>query len=159
MKTKKTVLIAEDDANDIFFLRQAFVKAEVSCDLNHVLNGKEAVAYLRGVGPYADRSQHAIPDLLITDFKMPVMGGLELLSWLRHKSEFLWLPAVVLTSSGLKQHHSEALALGARAYYVKPACFCDLISLVRELNEKFLLLGHSKPNATHARGGQLGIEP
>ena len=103
-------------------------------------------------------SQHAIPDLLITDFKMPVMGGLELLSWLRHESEFSWLPAVVLTSSGLERDRAEALALGARAYYVKPACFGDLIGLVRELNEEFLL-GLSKPNATHARGGQLGIEP
>ena len=158
MKTKKTVLIAEDDANDMSLLRQAFVNAEVSCDLKHVLNGKEAVAYLRGARPCAAQSQHAIPDLLITDFKMPVMGGLELLSWLRHKSEFLWLPAVVLTSSEMEHDRAEALALGARAYYVKPACFGDLISLVQELNEEFLL-GLSKPNATHARGGQLGIEP
>ena len=101
MKTQMTVLVAEDDANDVFLLRRAFECAELHLNLAHVPNGREAVDYLAGVRPYSDRLRYPVPELLVTDLNMPLMGGLELLSWLRAQLQLNWLPAVVLSSSRL----------------------------------------------------------
>jgi CheY-like chemotaxis protein len=147
MKTQVTVLVAEDDANDVFLLRRAFVNAELSCNLMHVPNGREAADYLRGLPPYSDRSRNPLPQLLVTDLNMPLMNGMELLFWLRGRTELNRLPTVVLSSSGLERDRTKALALGARAYHVKPVEFSGLVALVRELNKQFLT-GLRGPSAT-----------
>lgn len=134
MKTRRTVLVAEDDANDVFLLRLAFQTTEFQLNLAHVPNGREAVDYLNGVCLYSDRIRHPLPELLVTDLNMPLMNGLELLSWLRSQMDLSWLPAVVLSSSGLEDDRAKALELGARAYYVKPARFSELVGLAREMN-------------------------
>lgn len=138
MKLQETVLIAEDDANDYCFLRRAFEVAELSCTLMHVQNGREAADYLSGLPPYFDRFRNPLPQLLVTDLNMPLMNGMELLFWLRGRTELNPLPAVVLSSSGLESDRTEALALGARAYHVKPTGFGELVDLVRGLNKQFL---------------------
>jgi CheY-like chemotaxis protein len=138
MKAQRTVLVAEDDANDVFLLRRAFECAEVHLNVAHVANGREAADYLAGVGPYSDRMRYPVPELLVTDLNMPLMGGLELLSWLRGQPQLNWLPAAVLSSSGLEADRATSLDLGARAYHVKPVDFSVLVALVRELGRQFL---------------------
>ena len=138
MKTQLTVLVAEDDANDVFLLRRAFMSAELNLNLAHVPNGREAVDYLRGVRPYCDRAVYPLPELLLTDLNMPLMNGLELLSWLRNQLQLSWLPAVVLSSSGLGTDRAKALQLGASAYYTKPPRFSELVGVAREIHHGFL---------------------
>src|SRR6185437_16196516 len=128
MKMQRTVLIAEDDANDLYLLRRAFECAELHLNLAHASNGREAVAYLAGARPYSDRLRYPVPELLVTDLNMPLMSGLELLSWLRGQLQLSWLPAVVLSSSGLEADRVTSLELGARAYHVKPANFSGLVA-------------------------------
>ena len=78
------VLVADDSEDDKYFLRRALkdaaVPLRVTAELEH---GGQIIDYLSGLGQYADRARFPIPDVLITDLKMPIMSGWEVLEWLQ----------------------------------------------------------------------------
>jgi len=132
------VLVAEDDANDVFFLRRAFQKAEIGCKIVDLPNGQMVVDYLSGNSPFDNRSQYPLPQLLLLDLKMPLMSGFEVLEWLRSHPEVGEFPVLVLSSSAHQEDVAKAQALGARDYHVKPSDQQQLVQLVRELQAKWL---------------------
>jgi two-component system response regulator len=132
------VLVADDDENDTFLLRHAFEVARVSCRLEVVRNGQQAVEYLKGEGPYGDRSAHPWPALMLLDLKMPVMGGFEVLSWWQQHQQKGRLPIVVMSSSNHEADIERAMGLGAAAYQVKPGSFDYLLEVARALGERWL---------------------
>lgn len=138
MDNLPVILLADDDLNDIFFLRRAFQKAQVVCQIIDVANGQEAVRYLEGHPPYNNRSECPLPHLLLLDLKMPLMNGFDVLSWLETRQEFAELPVLVLSSSAHDADVSKAHELGARGYHVKPGDLSQLIGLAKELGSKWL---------------------
>src|ERR1051326_7585132 len=138
MKTVKSVLVAEDDENDVFLLRRALLKAKLVCNVMHVPNGQEATEYLSGFPPYTRRCEHPFPSLLVTDLSMPLMDGFELLRWLQGQAHLSALPAIVLSASALEEDRSNALGLCALDYYVKPLVFDGLVEVVKQWS-RFLL--------------------
>jgi CheY-like chemotaxis protein len=134
------VLMAEDDDNEAFFLQRAFTHEKVSNPLRRVRDGVEAVEYLRGEGPYADREKHPLPDLLLLDLKMPRKNGFEVLEWVRQQPGLKRLPIVVLTSSMQDLDINRAYELGANTYLVKPANYEALVELVRTLIQYWLVM-------------------
>lgn len=129
------ILIAEDDDNDVCLIKRAFQKAQFENPLNVVRDGEEAVAYLQGIGVYADRQNNPPPALVLLDLKMPRKNGFEVLEWIREQPEFNHLPVVVLTSSQESSDISRAYALGANSYLVKPANFGSLVDMMNRLRE------------------------
>src|ERR1051325_2051771 len=107
---ESAVLIADDDSNDIFFLRRAFQKAGLNHPVLDVPDGERAIHYLSGQENYADRSRFPFPSLLILDLKMPKISGFEVLKWLNEQKEFPDLKVVVLSSSGLQSDIQKAKA-------------------------------------------------
>ena len=87
-----TVLLVEDDPNDVFLVERAVRKAGVRATLQVVGDGDKAVAYLGGQGPYTDRERHPLPVLVLLDLKLPRRSGLEVLTWLRQQPGLKRLP-------------------------------------------------------------------
>lgn len=142
MKDQKChILIADDDANDIFLLNVAFTKAGFGHSICSVPDGKDLMRYLTGEVPYSDRGEFPIPDLLLLDLKMPFMNGFDVLEWLRTRPDLNRVPAVVLSSSCLNADVTKAQELGAADYRVKPNDLEALISLARELDARWLHRG------------------
>jgi len=138
MDSAPVILVAEDDPNDVFFLRRAFQKAQIKCQIFDVSNGQDAILYLQGVAPYSNRAAYPLPQLLLLDLKMPLMNGFDVLEWLRDRTELAQLPAVVLSSSGHDEDVSRARQLGARDYLVKPSDLSHLADLAREIAAQWL---------------------
>jgi CheY-like chemotaxis protein len=134
MNARPTVLYAEDDANDAFFMEIAFEDLKRAESLRIVTNGKKAIEYLTGAGEFADRVKYPAPTLLLLDVKMPAMSGLEVLAWVRARPEFRTLPVVVFSSSTQDADIEFCRAHGANAYLVKPSNADNLAALVLKID-------------------------
>jgi CheY-like chemotaxis protein len=125
-----SVLWVEDDADDVFLIGRAIRKAGL-CQPTLVRDGGEAVAYLSGSGPYADRSVYPLPKLILLDLKLPKMSGFEVLSWIRERSQVRRLPVVMFTSSNEACDIDRAYGLGANAYLTKSVDHQHLVEALR----------------------------
>ena len=124
------VLYAEDSVDDAYFMQRAFAKANFPKSLVVVADGLEATRYLGGNGAYANRSEHPMPGLILLDIKMPNVGGLAVLEWIRRHEEWNDTPVLMLTSSTQQRDAEFAYKNGADGYLVKPAtadAFRDLV--------------------------------
>jgi len=140
-----TVLLVEDNPDDVLLTRRAFAKVHSPAPLEVVVDGEEAIDYLRGAGTYADRERFPLPLLILLDLKLPRRSGFEVLEWLRGQPGLRRLPVVVLTSSGQSPDVNRAFDLGANSYLVKPVRLDDLVNLIKTLNLYWLLL-NEKPD-------------
>jgi len=138
--SRTTILLAEDDENDVMLIKRAFSKSHVVNPIACVKNGEEAVAYLSGEGEYADRLRHPLPFMLLLDLKLPRLSGHEVLSWLRAQQGLKRLPVVVLTSSREPSDINRAYELGANSYLVKPVVFEEFSTLLKQLQVYWLML-------------------
>jgi len=138
MSGHTTILVADDDPNDVFFLRRAFQKTGLEHPVVHVTDGQEAIDYLRGEADYSDRSRFPLPALLLLDLKMPKVDGFDVLSWLKNRPDLADLPVVVLSSSSREDDIQRARELGADDYRVKPADFDDLLTLAQDVAIRWL---------------------
>jgi CheY-like chemotaxis protein len=137
MSNPKIILVADDDENDVFFLRRAFAKSGLLHTIIHVSDGQKAVQYLLGEGIYADRKSNPFPDLLLLDLKMPGIDGFDVLATLRSLPQ-LDLPVVVFSTSSLLVDVQMAKKLGALDYMAKPADHDEMIKVALTLHERWL---------------------
>ncbi len=149
--TLPTLLLVEDDANDVMLFRRAKDKSNLANPLQVVEDGEAAVAYLSGQGQYADRNRYPLPALMLLDLKLPRKSGLEVLAWLREQPGLLRLPVVVLTSSKESVDVGQAYDLGANSYLVKPVAFDKLLEMVKALGLYWLIL-NEKPDIHLSNG-------
>lgn len=120
---RPVILIVEDDAEDRYLLQNAFEQIGVTDTVQTVGDGQEAVEYLSGKGPFADRHKFRFPTLLLLDLKMPRMNGLEFLSYVKHNPSLRVIPTIVFTSSDHREDIRNAYQLGANSYIVKGKTF------------------------------------
>jgi CheY-like chemotaxis protein len=119
-----TVLLVEDDLNDIFLVKRAFKLARIRNPLQVVTDGLEAMNYLSGNDKYADRKTYPLPKLIVMDIKMPRKTGFEVLEWVKGNGRPLRrIPIIIVSSSDNPADINRAYELGANAYMVKPVDF------------------------------------
>ena len=120
MSELQNILVVEDEEADRFFIQRAFDLVSASCSLYTVANGQEAIDYIAGFESYADRAAHPFPDVVITDWRMPIAGGVELLEWMREHPYFMVMPVIVLSASDEREDVKNAYCAGITAYLIKP---------------------------------------
>ena len=129
-----TVLLVEDNLNDIFLVQRAFKRARISNPLQVVTDGEKAIDYLQGRGEYHDRNLHPLPKLIVMDIKMPGKSGFEILEWLKSREQPLHkIPIVIVSSSDDPDDINRAYDLGANAYMVKPMNFREVEHLFQSI--------------------------
>ncbi len=133
MSTKNhTILLVEDDATTQFLIRDALDSANLAVSVQAVDDGVEAIHYLTGQAPYADRQYYPLPTMILTDINMPHVSGLELLAWVKQQVKLTHIP-VVLMSNDDRYQANQATKLGANAYFVKMSSLDKLIAMVAAL--------------------------
>jgi CheY-like chemotaxis protein len=134
------ILLVEDSEDDILLIQRAFRQANIVNPLQVVRDGAEAIAYLRGHGPYSNRAEYPLPELLLLDLKMPGIDGFDVLRWLREQQGFGSVRIVVLSSSERIRDVNLAYQLGANSFLVKPVDFKDLVELTQAIHGYWLWL-------------------
>ena len=144
----KTILLVDDDKDDIFFMKRAFEEAALLNPVKILQDGQEAIDYLSGAGKFADRIQYPLPFLVLLDLKMPRVMGLEVLKWLREQPRFKTLIVIVLTSSKMHADIQTAYRLGANSYLVKPASSDKLTAMIAGIKRYWLDLNEAWPESS-----------
>lgn len=154
--TDFTILLVEDDPNDILLIQRAFAKASLVNPVRVVRDGEEALRYLDGRGLYGDRSRYPLPSLILLDLKLPRKSGIEILEWVRQQSPLRHTPVIVLTSSKEMADINRAYALGANSYLVKPVDFDGLLEMVKAIGMYWMILNKGpelSPDGAKTRSG------
>jgi CheY-like chemotaxis protein len=134
----QTILLVEDDRNDVFFLQYAFEEARIRNPLKVVEDGQKAIEYLAGAGIYADREKYPFPCLTLLDLKLPARMGMDVLRWIREHPVLHSMLVVVLTSSADIRDVDEAYRLGARSFLVKPLSVDKRLEMAKAIKRYWL---------------------
>lgn len=136
------ILIVEDEEPLTLLLRYNLEAEGYAVD--SVARGDEAETRLR----------ESLPDLVLLDWMLPGLSGIELCRRLRTRTETQRLPVIMLTARGEETERVRGLATGADDYVVKPFSVPELLARVRAL------LRRAKPEhvATLLRAGDIALD-
>jgi CheY-like chemotaxis protein len=144
MNENQTILFADDNEDDLMLMRFAYRKAGINPTLHEVHDGREAVAYLKGEGIYADRAKFALPSVMLLDLEMPKLNGFEVLEWVRTQPHIRRISILILTSSMRIEDVERAFDLGANSFLVKPGTLNELTAMFQCLHD-WLQISHFPP--------------
>jgi CheY-like chemotaxis protein len=117
------ILLAEDNAADVYLIREALREHGVICELRVAPDGQEVLEALTGVSPNVGELK-----LIILDLNLPRHDGIEILERLRDTG-LGHIPVVVLTSSDSQRDRDLAIQLGAVRFLRKPSGLEQFLSL------------------------------
>ena len=131
-----TVLIADDDSDDILFTQKAFQDLGFRAYLQTVKNGEELLIYLDKY--ISDNDPHLIiPDLILLDLNMPVKNGWETLEKIRSLKRLRDISVVIWTANESDKDRLRSIEMGADYYITKPRGYTDLLSCISFLLKIF----------------------
>jgi two-component system, chemotaxis family, response regulator Rcp1 len=128
MADKIKILLVEDNPADADLTRENLESSKIPHELYHVVDGEEAMAFLRSEGAYADAP---CPDLILLDLNLPKKDGREVLTELKADPNLRRIPVVVLTSSEAEEDVLRSYELQASAYITKPVDLAGLGKIVK----------------------------
>jgi len=131
------ILLVEDDPGDTLITKEALERSRVTNNLTCVVNGEEALAYLRRDGEYADAVR---PDLVLLDLNLPRRDGREVLAEVKGDESLRRIPVVVLTTSQAEEDILRSYDLHANAYVTKPVDFERFVDVVRSIDEFYFTI-------------------
>lgn len=150
--TSRSIILADDNDDDAFLTRRAMESAGVTHSIQHCRNGQDVIEYLEGLLADGEKTPEGeLPDVLLLDLKMPRLGGMEALKWIRHHEIFKTLVVLALTSSSEERDVRAAYDLHINAYLVKPSSLTEMIDLARAIRLFWLDQNHlirPRPSST-----------
>lgn len=132
-RQRNTILIVDDDANDLHLIVQALSSIGVDRRIHALKDGSEAIAYLQGKGEYANRAKYEFPTMVITDLKMPLKDGFAVLDFLKSNPALAVIPVIMLSGAADLDDIKQAYLLGASSFFAKPGDFHGLKSLLKRI--------------------------
>ena len=115
------ILIVEDEEPLVMLLRYNLEAEGYAVD--SAGNGEEAELKLA----------EEVPDLVVLDWMIPIVSGIELCRRLRARAETAQLPIIMLTARGEEAERVRGFATGADDYMVKPFSVPELVARIRAL--------------------------
>lgn len=146
IKQEPTLLLVEDNPDDVELTRRAFARSNIMNRLVVVTDGEQALHYLFATGPFADRNPHDLPHAVLLDLNLPKFSGLEVLRRIRADEATRRLPVIVLTTSREERDIVGSYDLGANSYVRKPVDFAQFLEAARQLGLYWLVLNERPPN-------------
>lgn len=126
------IIIADDDQEDIDFLKEAFEENRIRNPLVTAHNGEELMAKLQVFKEIPG------PAFVLLDLNMPIMNGQEVIKAMKSDPDLQHIPIIVLTTSKSEEDIFKSYNLGVNSYISKPVTFDSLTAIVKTLREYWL---------------------
>jgi CheY-like chemotaxis protein len=126
------ILLVDDNPADVGLVCEALAASGRGSHVNVVLDGEEAVAFLRRSGKYA---QAEYPHLIILDLNLPRRDGRAVLAEVKADPSLRKIPVVVFTTSRSARDIRCSYELGANCYVSKPGNLRDFFVAVQSLEQ------------------------
>lgn len=140
-----TILLVEDNVQDIEITRRAFAKGRVSNDLMVVRDGEEALDYLFRRDKYRDPSSSPRPGMILLDLNLPKVGGLDVLQQIKNDESLRTIPVIVLTVSEREQDVVRSYDLGVNTYIQKPVEFDNFLRVITTIQDYWISIATLPP--------------
>jgi len=127
-----TILIVDDDEDDIFFAERALKRVGLEAIVQSVGDGVELMDYLHQKGKYKPEKAPR-PDLILLDLNMPKKNGKEALAEIRADKALRHIPVILFTTSSAEQDILACYRLGANSYIRKPVTFDAMVETMEML--------------------------
>jgi CheY-like chemotaxis protein len=124
--SKVSVLVVDDASFIRDLVKKCLRNYFPGIRIEDAINGKKAQAFL---------AREAF-DLVLCDWEMPEMSGLELLTWCREQDNLKNMPFVMVTSRGDKENVVQAIQAGVSGYVSKPFTNEQLLTKVKQALNK-----------------------
>jgi CheY-like chemotaxis protein len=124
--SKVSVLVVDDASFIRDLVKKCLRNYFPGIRIEDAVNGKKAQALL---------AREAF-DLVLCDWEMPEMSGLELLTWCRQQDNLKGMPFVMVTSRGDKENVVQAIQAGVSGYVSKPFTNEQLLTKVKQALNK-----------------------
>lgn len=139
MTKLRTILLADDNQNDVELSLLALSKKGLANRVTVVNDGVEVLEYLKCEGKYKNRS-NGHPTVILLDIKMPRMNGIDVLAYLKSDPFLKLIPVVMLTSSKEEPDLQKCYELGVNAYITKPIEIGGFIEAISNIGVFWALL-------------------
>ena len=130
-----TLLLADDDDEDVFMAKEALELSRLGNDVRRVCDGEELMDYLLRRGRYADPADSPEPGLILLDLNMPKKDGREALAEIKSDASLRKIPVIVLTTSRAEEDIFRTYDLGVSSFISKPVTFEGLVDAMKILSQ------------------------
>ncbi len=117
------ILLADDDADDCNFFKEALEELQLSVNLTTVHGGDELMKLLTN-------ETNELPHVLFLDINMPRKNGFECLSEIKQNEKLKDLPVVIFSTSSSQDNINRVFKIGAHIYIRKPGDFSQLMQVI-----------------------------
>lgn len=131
------ILLVEDSDADARLAREALRSSKIRNVLHRVIDGEEAMAFLRREGRYADAPR---PGLILLDLNLPKKDGREVLAEVKGDEHLKRIPVVVLTISSDEEDVLKSYNLHANCYITKPIDLHQFVNMVKSIEDFWLTI-------------------
>ncbi len=122
-KRSPLIVIADDDADDRFYLKEAFERCPEKIIVHLVEDGEELMDYLYQQGSHANSRIRHRPDLIILDLCMPRKDGFEVIREIKADSELKRIPLLAYTALDTDENVKRCYDLGVNTVIRKHDTF------------------------------------
>src|ERR1035437_9281502 len=125
--------VIEDNGSDVFLLDRALKKQDLRFELVHLLDGGEALAFIRRQGTYV---KAAIPNLILMDLNLSKYTGEDILREIRAAKHLVGVPVCAWSSSQSRRDQSLLKDLGISQFITKPSGldqFMDIGKIIKDV--------------------------
>jgi chemotaxis family two-component system response regulator Rcp1 len=135
MGTEAEILLIDDNPADLDLTCDAFGQSELLSHVSTVIDGAEAIAFLRREGKYATAPR---PHLVLLDLNLPRKDGRSVLAVVKSDPLLRRIPVVIFSSSQASTDIERCYELGANSYVSKPVTLGDWVSTVKLVKEYWI---------------------
>ncbi len=125
------ILLVEDNAGDIFLIREALRECAAVHEVSIARDGMQAINTLNKNAAF---SKEYLPDLIFLDINLPVKNGFEVLQFIKSSEQLKHIPVLMLSTSSAEKDILNAYSNHASCFITKPFEYEGLQKIIASID-------------------------